>query len=253
MPSAIKHDHEMSAKGLVTILVESQGSDQENLEAFLWKTFPDSSCFTCVGTFVPLPESSGLPHGGLIGVDGTLLWSGNPVAVSSRVIEDLLDQELTKVKKGWGDTAEARKVRAALYGKGDFATALTTIVGMAEGDERKMLQEEVDRRYQSLKNAIGVLKEEGRWLDAQKSAKDLLKGVANTQWAAEITTMVAEFDADAGKAEIALDRKLEKIMKQLRDKKGDAAQKGLLALLKGASGKVGERMTWLKKILDVKI
>jgi len=43
-------------------------------------------------------------------------------------------------------------------------------------------------------------------------------------------------------AELALDRKLDKIVKQLRDKKGHAAPKALQSLLKDAGGsKVGER------------
>ena len=53
--------------------------------------------------------------------------------------------------------------------------------------------------------------------------------------------MVAEFDSEAGKAEIALEKKLEKVVKQLREKKGDGAPKALKALIKdGASSKVGE-------------
>ncbi|HEX5050218.1 MAG TPA: hypothetical protein VFZ65_00470, partial [Planctomycetota bacterium] len=103
MPSAIKHDHEYSSKGLVTILVEAQGADAPTLEAFLWKTFPDNDCFSSVGTFVPIPESKGIPHGAVIGVDGTLLWAGNPLS-APKDIEDLIQAELTKVKKGWGDT-----------------------------------------------------------------------------------------------------------------------------------------------------
>jgi hypothetical protein len=122
VPSAIKHDHELSSKGLVSILVEAQGADEPTLESFLWSKFPDNDCFSSVGAFVPIPESKGIPHGAVIGVDGTLLWAGNPLG-DSKKIEDLITAELAKVKKGWGDTAEARKLRAALYGKGDLAGA----------------------------------------------------------------------------------------------------------------------------------
>lgn len=242
MPSAIKKDHELSGKGLVSILVEAQGADEATLEAFLWKRFPDNDCFASVGTFVPIPESRGIPHGAVIGVDGTLLWAGNPLG-DPKKIEELVTAELAKMKKGWGDSAEARKVRAALFGKNDLAGAAALVAAMPEGAERTTLQAEVDARYTAAKNAIATLKEQGRWLAAQARAKELLKSVGQrAEWVAEVTPLVAEFDGDAGKAEIAFEKKLDKIYKQLRDKKGDAAPKALQKLLEdGANLKVGER------------
>lgn len=251
MPSAIKHDHELSSKGLVTILVEAQGADEATLEAFLWKTFPDNDCASSVGTFVPIPESQGIPHGALIGVDGKILWAGNPLE-SPKKIADMIDAELVKVKKGWGDTAEARKVRAALYDRNDFAGASAVVAAMPEGDARTALQAEIDGRYAVKKAAIGNLKDAGRWIAAQAAAKALLKGVGQrAEWVAEVTPLIAEFDSEAGKAEIALEKKLEKIVKQLRDKKGDNAPKALEALLKNAGdGKVAARAAKLLKALQ---
>ncbi len=251
MPSAIKHDHELAAKGLVTILVEAQGADETNLEGFLWKTFPDNDCFSCTGTQVPIPESRGIPHGGLVGVDGTLLWAGNPLA-GTKQIHELIDAELQKVKKGWGDTGEARKMRAALYGKNDLAGALAAIAAVPDGEPRTELQAEIDARYASLKNAIATLKERGSWLAAQQQAKALLKSVGAQQaWVAEVTPIVAEFDSDAAKAELALDKKLEKIVKQLRDKKGDAAPKALKKLVEdGGESKVGARAARMLAALE---
>lgn len=251
MPSAIKHNEELASKGLVTILVEAQGADEATLEHFLWKTFPDNECFSSVGVTVPLPPSDGIPHGGLVGVDGTLLWAGNPLSATKQISE-LIDAELAKVKKGWGDTAEARKVRAALYGKGDLTGANTLVAAMAEGPERTALQAEVDARYASLKNAIKNLQEQGRWLEAQANAKSLAKAVAGNQTqTAEVATIVAEFDSDAGKAELAADKKLEKVVKMLRDKKLDSAPKALAAVLKtSADTKVGARAARMQKALE---
>ena len=251
MPSAIKHDHELSSKGLVTILVEAQGADEATLESFLWSKFPDNDCFSSVGAFVPIPESKGIPHGAVIGVDGTLLWAGNPLG-DPKKIEDLITAELAKVKKGWGDTAEARKLRAALYGKGDLAGAAAIVAAMPEGDERTKLQGEVDKRYASAKKSIATLQAQGRWLDAQAAAKNLLKSVGTkAEWVAEVTPLVAEFDTENGKAELAQDRKLDKIVKQLREKKGDGAPKALQALIKSAgTTKVGERAARLLKALE---
>ena len=89
MPSAIRQNHELAEKGLISILVESQGSNPAQLEQFLWNRFADNECFTCTGTFVPIPESRGIPHAAVIGVDGKLLWAGNPAA-SKQQIEQLV-------------------------------------------------------------------------------------------------------------------------------------------------------------------
>ncbi|MBX3462255.1 MAG: hypothetical protein KF830_03720 [Planctomycetes bacterium] len=241
----------MSSKGLVTILVEVQGADDARLEHFLWKTFPQNRCFSCTSTGVPLPPSDGIPHAGVIGVDGTLLWAGNPLAEPKKVAE-LIDQELQKVKKGWGDTADARKVRAALYGKRDLAGAAALVAAMADGDAKAELQAEVDRRYASAKKAVANLQDQGRWLDAQAAARDLLKSVGQkAEWVAEVTPLLAEFDSEQGKAEIAADKKLEKVVKSLREKKLDQAPKALQALLKTTGEtKVGARAQKLLKALE---
>jgi hypothetical protein len=243
VPSAIKQNHELSSKGLVSVLVEAQGANEAALEGFLWKRFPDNDCFACVGTFVPIPESKGIPHAAVVGVDGTLLWAGHPLGDPKKV-EELILGELAKVKKGWGDSAEAKKMRAALYGKDDLFGAIAAIAALPEGEARSKLQAEVDARYTSAKNAIGTLKENGRWVAAQARAKALLKSVGTkAEWVAEVTPLAAEFDTDSAKAEIALERKFEKIQKQLRDKKGETAPKALKALLKdGANTKVGARI-----------
>ncbi|HEX5051328.1 MAG TPA: hypothetical protein VFZ65_06120, partial [Planctomycetota bacterium] len=195
--------------------------------------------------------SKGIPHGAVIGVDGTLLWAGNPLS-APKDIEDLIQAELTKVKKGWGDTSEARKVRAALYGKGDLAGAANLVAAMADGDEKTQLQGEVDRRYASAKKGITTLQEQGRWLDAQAAAKELGKSVtAKPEWVAEVAPMLAEFDSEAGKAELALEKKLGKTLKQLRDKKADGAPKALAAIIKnGGNTKVGARAERLLKALE---
>ncbi|MFY9341962.1 MAG: hypothetical protein WAT39_05715 [Planctomycetota bacterium] len=242
MPSAIKHDHEKSSRGLVSLLVEAQGADAATLEAFLWKTFPDNDCFVCPNVFVPIPESRGIPHGGLVGVDGTLLWAGHPVG-DAKKIEELIEAELAKVKKGWGDTAEVRKMRAALYGKGDFAGAAAAIATLPDGEHKATLQGEIDKRYGIAKKSVTALQEQGRFLAAQAAAKSLLKGVGTkAEWVTEVTPIVTSFDTGSGAAEIALDKKLDKVIKQLRDGKGDGAPKQLQAIIKSGQGtKVGAR------------
>jgi hypothetical protein len=238
----------------VTILVESQGADAATHEAFLWKMFPDNDCFACTGTHVPIPESAGIPFCGVIAVDGTLLHAGNPLE-KPQLIEELITAELQKVKKGWGETPEIRKIRATLYGKGELAAAAAMVAAMPEGEARAMLQGEVDKRYAIAKNAIATFKEQGNFLVAQGRAKDLLRAVAGkAEWVSEVTPLVAEFDAPEAKAEIALDKKLDKLVKQVRDKKGDNAPKALQALLKdGATSKVAARAQRLLTALQTPV
>lgn len=253
VPNAIKHDLAHKADGLVTILVESQGSNAEQHEAFLWKTFPTNEAFACTGTFVPVPESRGIPYCAVIGVDGTLLWVGNPAA-TPKPVEDLVAAELQKVKKGWGETPEIRKVRALLYGKNDFAGAAALVDAMADGEAKTRLRGEVEARYAIAKNSVAALQEQGNLLQAQARARELLKSVGQRgEWVAEVAPMVAAFDAPELKAGLALDRKLDKVIRQLRDKKGDNAPKALQALLKdreGADGKVAQRAQRLLTVLQ---
>lgn len=242
MPSAIKHDHELSSKGLVSVLMERQGADQGKLEAFLWKMFPDNDCFACVSGSVPTPDFNGIPHGVLIGVDGKLLWDGSPLGEAKK-LQELIAAELEKVKKGWGETADHKKVRAALYGRGDLFGAQAVVTAMAEGEARTKLQAEIDARFATAKKAIDNLKGSGQWAKAHDAAKKLQKGVGTkAEWTAEVTTILADFATDAGKAELAAEAKLEKVVKQLRDKKREPAIKALQALVKSAGQtKVGER------------
>ncbi|MCA8953381.1 MAG: hypothetical protein KDE27_27965 [Planctomycetes bacterium] len=234
VPNAIRHDHAHGEDGLVTILVESQGSNPAQLEHFLWERFPDNECFSCIGTFVPIPESAGIPFCGVIGVDGKLVWAGNPAAFPKDV-EDAVEAELDKVRKGWGDSSDARKVRAALYGKGDFERAAATVAAMADGAEKTALQGEIEKRYAVKKNAIDVLRKAGRWVDAQDAAAALAKGVGKHEtWATEAAELLAAFETDAAKAEIALDKKLDKILKTMRKGKLDRAPKDLEKLVERA-------------------
>jgi len=251
VPSAIKHDHELSARGLVSVLVHAQQATPEQLHAFMLAKFPDNDCFVAPGGFVPTPESKGIPHGSLIGVDGKLLWDGHP-AGDAKVLGELIEAELQKVKKGWGDTAEQKKVRAALYGKNDLFGAAMLIASMPEGDARSKLQTELDVRYAAGKKRITTLQEQGRWLDAQQAAKELTRCIGvKAEWISEVQPLVASFDTEAGKAELAADKKLEKIEKQLREKKGDGAPKALAALIKSAANtKVAERAQRIATALE---
>lgn len=231
MPSAIRQHHELADKGLISILVEAQGADAQKLEGFLWQRFPDNDCFASVGCFVPIPESRGIPHGAVIGVDGKLLWAGNPIRDKAK-IEELVEDQLKLMKKGWGDSSEARKVRAALYARGNFAAAAAIVTAMADGEEKSMLQQEVDARYATNKAAVDNLIKQGCWVKAQDAAKRLQKGVGKSpRWADDAAQLVKSFETDDSKAQIAADKKLAKIIKNMRKGKLEKAPKALEKLI----------------------
>lgn len=231
MPSAILQHHELAEKGLITILVESQGADNKKLEGFMWARFPDNDCFTSVNCFVPIPESRGIPHGAVISVDGKLLWAGNPIA-GKQEVEKLVAEQLKLVKKGWGNSTTEKKVRAALYGRGNFSVAATLVAAMDEGDAKSMLQKEVDSRYAVRKAAIANLQKQGCWLKARDAAKLLLKGVGrHAEWASEASEIVASFASKEALAQISADKKLAKIIKNMRKGKLEKAPKALEKLI----------------------
>ncbi len=231
MPSAIRKDQDLADDGLVSILVESQGADERTLQSFLWQRFPENGCFSSVGVFVPIPESRGIPHAAVIGVDGRLLWAGNPLRDSQRV-DELIEEQLRLVAKGWGDSSDARKVRAKLYGKGDLAGAAGLVEKMDDGEEKQTLQKEVETRYAVRKNAVEALRQQGRWRDALEAAEELAKSVGrHPAWSAEVEGLVAGFETDAAKAELDADKDLEKILRVMRKGKLDRAPRDLEKLV----------------------
>ncbi|MGK0303756.1 MAG: hypothetical protein ACI89X_004655 [Planctomycetota bacterium] len=251
MPSAIRQNHELADKGLISILVEAQGADDQKLESFLWQRFPDNDCFASVGCFVPIPESRGIPHGAVIGVDGKLLWAGNPIRDKAK-IEELVEAQLKLMKKGWGDSREAKKVRAALYARGNFAAAAAIVTAMADGDEKSMLQKEVHARYAINKAAVDNLIKQGFWVKAQDAAKRLQTGVGtNAAWVADAAELVESFATDDGKAELSAAKKLAKIIKNMRKGKLEKAPKALKKLIaKIGQTSVGARASRMLAALE---
>ncbi|MEZ6035958.1 MAG: hypothetical protein R3F29_00665 [Planctomycetota bacterium] len=244
----------MKDKGLVSILVEVQNHPIDEVAHFLWERFPDNGCFSCASVFIPIPQSGSIPNAAVVGVDGKLLWSGNPLSGSSKVSE-LVDEQLKLIKKGWGDTATARKVRADLYGKNNLAGAAAAVVALPDGDEKTTLQAEVDKRYQVLKGAVATLQKQGRWNDALEAAKSLQKAVGrHEKWAGEATALVGEFDTDSAKAELEADKQLAKIVKGMRSGKLDKAPKDLEKLLeKHGQTSVGKQAAQLLRALRTPI
>jgi hypothetical protein len=252
VPHAVERDRELRDQGLVTIFLQSQEAQESSLPGFVWAHWPGFDARLANNTQLPLPKSQGIPHSIFIGVDGTVLWDGNPSG-GEKQIKQLLEQELTKVKKGWGPNPETKTVRALLYGKQNLAEAKKAIDAIADAKLKADLQGELDnvraRRAAGVKHMV----EDNRWIEARDAALALQKsctGVA--EWQAEVVALVQTFDTPEAKKELAADDKLQKLAAGLRSGKTKANQSQLPALLapiaKSTAGtKVGER---IQKLVD---
>jgi hypothetical protein len=250
VPHAVKRDNELRDQGLVTVFLQSQEATESSLPGFVWAHWPGFHARLANNTQLPLPKSKGIPHAIFLGVDGTVLWDGNPGA-GEKQYRQLLDQELTKVQKGWGPDPDTRKVRALLYGKQNLAEAKKAIDAIADQKLKADLQGELDavrsRRAAGVKHMI----EDDRWVEAQEAALALQKsctGIAD--WQADVNALLATFDTPEAKKELAADDKLQKLAVAVRKTKPKTSE--LLAQLapiaKSATGtKVGEK---LAKLID---
>jgi hypothetical protein len=252
VPHAVKRDYELRDQGLVTVFLQSQQAEESSLPGFVWAHWPGFNARLANNVQLPLPKSQGIPHAIFLGVDGKVLWDGNPGG-GEKQYRALLDQELVKVQKGWGPDPETRAVRAQLYGKQNLAEAKKAIDAIADSKVKADLQGELDavrsRRAAGVKHMV----EDDRWIEAREAALALQKsctGVAD--WQADITALLATFDTPEAKKELAADDKLQKFAAGLRSGKTKANQSQLPAMLapiaKSATGtKVGEK---LAKLID---
>jgi hypothetical protein len=219
VPGAIARDRELGGKGLVTILEERQGATAEDLPGFVWNRFANCEARVCTGVWDPLPEFQGIPHAALIGVDGRLLWHGSPISGEDEMVK-LIQGELQKMSKGWGDDADSRKIRAMLHGKADLAGSKRAIEALPEGPARTALQKELEHAFAWRATAVKQLQEQGRWEAARDLAADLRKGVAGVdEWVAKAAELLATFDTPDGKRALAADKKLQKVLAMIADGK----------------------------------
>jgi len=155
----------------------------------------------------------------LIGVDGTLLAEGEVEEILApekptdfRVrVSQLLDGEIQKVAKGWGEDRHVRRARALAFGKDDLVGALKVLerAGIEEVPERAEARAELERRFEARLKTIRFCLDEGRFLDAKREASLLAKSVrGHDSWEVALDELTAAFETDAVKKEMQLDRQL---------------------------------------------
>jgi len=260
VPHAFKLDKEHFKDGLVVILDESQATkDHADLVGFVTQNFIKYGEYSTSNVFItqgetPFPSgSNGIPHAAVIGVDGKLLLIGSPSGWGKK-LDEALAEEFKKIKGGWGKSPEAKKIRSLMYGKNSLAEAAAAVAA-AEGkvkddakDDFAEAKAELDTRYSAQKNAITVLREQGRLGEAKKAAENLQKSVkGKADWEAEVATIVGDFAKADLEKELALDKTLVGILKSIGDKRPtDDHTKHLKDLgKKNEATKVGARATEL--------
>lgn len=251
LPHAIQRARTWKPKGMVAILIERRHLKREEIETFLWRQWPGFDVMACVDTPNPVPDSKDVPYAALIGCDGTLVWAGKPTS-GERAIADKMNTELQKMQKGFGDTDEERRLRAAIYGRGAFAEAKKVVDACADEQRKAALAKELET---ALSRRIAVAKTilaDDRWLDARDLALALQKGTAGVaEWQAEIAALVAPFNTPEGKKELQLDDKLQKLFDQAQQNKVQGSlTKAMEAIVKPFPGtKMAGRVERIVKIL----
>jgi hypothetical protein len=174
-------------------------------------------------------------------------------------VEKLIQGELAKIQKGWGDDADAKKIRAQIYGKGELAGAHKAIDGLANADLKTQLQGEVEAAFAHAVRAVTFLQGEGRWDDARVKASALSREVTGVdEWAKKSAELLATFDTPEGKKELEASQRLAKVEKQIANKKlrakDGSAGKALKEAAKASEGtKAAERALMLASVMAVKL
>lgn len=249
MPHAIKMQEKFGKDGFIALLLESQGLDATDIPGFMWKRFPTNKTWLSTSADQPFPSgSNGLPHAALIGVDGTMLWTGNPNGAPKK-LEDMVEAELKKAKTGWGKGA-AKKARGLLYGKNAFVDAAKVVADAmptVKDDEKEDLEavgREIEIRREAFKKAPKVLMEDARFIEGVKAAENYAKWVkGNTEWENDAKAIALDFERPEIVKELELEKGLKKIVASTGDKApNEDTAKALRAFAKKNDGtRIGAR------------
>lgn len=223
------------------ILSEVQGTDHEALPAAIWKLFRDVEARSGASLRLPVDTGRGIPACALVGVDGTLRYAGSVGALGSK-LDEMLAEELKKIRTGWGEDADVKKARSLIHGKHAFAEAKKLIdKAMPDGQadqnaEWAAVKAELENAYAWRVKAVRTFREQGRWTEARDLAKALNKMVDGVDaWETEVAKLNDEFETPAAKAELARAKKVDTLLLAFAKKqyKGQEAR-ALEAAIKGA-------------------
>src|SRR6185436_9660110 len=132
---------------LQVIFVESQGADRNVYEAFAWKMkWMGNNAMWTEERPVPV-EGDTIPKFALLGSDGTVLLTGNPLE-KEKQIKELVAEEIEKGKAAPAGTPKALSKAWSTFIKGDVAGALAECDKLGT-TEAKALREDLLGRVRS--------------------------------------------------------------------------------------------------------
>jgi hypothetical protein len=252
VPHAIKLHNELGGRGLEVLLAEVQGATFDDLHPFMLRNFPDNRAMVIAGSVPIQMVGKGIPQSALVGVDGTVLMVGSPGDLAKKM-EKAIQDELAKLKTGWGQNAVAKKARAALYGKRSPVEAKAALQSGDAGPEASEVEKEIETWVRTRKKMISFLQEDGQWQRANEEAQTLAKGVkGGGEWEESSKRIIEQFEAAEARRELELDKRFAPAVKRLEELKlkvGDA--KAFRASIKPAEGtKVGARLSRIADALE---
>lgn len=215
---AIKLHRDLAKHGLVVVMAHVQaggtrgsGSAGKDLAVWSLNRCPGWDARMCEGVNAPWNwHGKGTPPlYAVIGADGRLVAAGS-IRSNPKQLDKSVHAALKQLKKGWGDKGEAR-VRALIYGRRQLGKAHV----VAEGG---MVREVADV-YARQKGVVQWLLDQGQWLRAEREARGLAKAVSGmAEWETEVAELIGRFDTPDGRRELALDKKLSKLLSPLKKK-----------------------------------
>jgi len=240
---ALDLEEKHADEGLAVFLMARTGGDAATLRAHQLDALPGvtTPILTEQELSVAWDEDGYPPRLALVGVDGTLLFAGSFQHASR--LGDLVEAELKKVARGWGEDGGVREARALAFGKGAPGAARALLADAADEESARALRE-IEQCFASRRGAVVHALESGRpSLAARLGAvlADAARGHA--AWEEEAASTSASLAGEGFERELELERRLDKLLKPLARK---APKKGLDGKLRalaeeGAGTAVGER------------
>jgi hypothetical protein len=240
---------------LQVIFVHSQNATQQEWEAMSWRSKWRGNAAMWTEEPPVQVEGNTLPKVALIGVDGSVLMTGNPLSMGKKLEEAVLS-EVKKAKEPPEGTPKELAKAWGLFHKGDLAGALAESDKVG-GDDATKAKEEFLARTESKLARVAWLTENGYLAEADQLLAKLKKSAKGVETiAAKLGEAETKLTAESLKAErdaaAALAKLEEKIAKDKPFDEGNV--KKLQAIADKHKGtKAGERAAHLVALSKVKV
>ena len=249
--AAVEMDEELNGRApgsrLAVFLMEIKNGDAVHLRALQMAELPEARCPLVRTQELPVAYDDSLgppPKLILIGVDGTLLYAGTYQRAAA--VQELVEAELEKMEKGWGEDPVVREARALAFGQGKLGGARQTLeqAGL-EGDERARLTKELELRFTALERSVAFHLGQGEPGRAAAAAEALTAAALGVpDWEARASAASALLAAPEAEREAELEQRLQSLLKpalKSKPKKGLDEKLHDFATGEAAGTKVGER------------